>query len=193
MLLFSVTHYNSQYKTRCKKSCKHDNSVHRDMPKIGQKLHPKAVCLLRTCLPPPSQNLWVFGVVTNKMIKREVSVTEQYWKHANQSLAPSEPSEPPPAVMGNKMEKWPSYWATLMGNGLTSHLEMPPANKVLADPELTPLVCSIEAVWPKSCWTSPITAWLFVGPVTFAFYARRRVTAPHLDPLTFTSAVTMAK
>lgn len=43
-----------------------------------------------------------FGVLTNKMIKQEVSVTN-CCKHVHQSLIPTE--LPPGAVMGNKMEK----------------------------------------------------------------------------------------
>lgn len=70
------------------------------------------------------------------MIKQWAAVTKQYCKHANQSSAPSE--LPPQAVMRKKMEKQPRYWAPLMKNGLTSHLEIPPANKTPAPAQSCP-------------------------------------------------------
>lgn len=166
MQLFSLTDQDSQYRTRWKKSCTHCNPVH-SCAKNGSEITSthKVVCLLRT-------SFFSFGVLTNKMIKQEVSVTN-YCKHVNQSLIPSE--LPPGAVMGNKMkkqskllnsfgEKWPSQ-----SPGDASSKQDPSWSRA------APLLCSAEAVWPESCWTPPTTAWLCPDisavPIPFTFYA----------------------
>lgn len=81
-----------------------------------------------------------------------------------------------------------------MENGLTSHLQTPPANQPPADPELPPLVCSTEHCGQKAAerHPSPLGSGLSV-PVTFAFYVGPQVTAAQWDPLTFTFPTTMAK
>lgn len=101
MLLFSLITSDSQYETRWKNSCKHYNPV-RSYAKNWSEITfiLKVVCLLQTIFSS------LFRVLTNQMIKQEVSVTKQYCKHTNQSLFPSE--LPPGAVRGNKMENQPN-------------------------------------------------------------------------------------
>lgn len=105
------------------------------------------------------------------MIKQEVSVTN-YCKHVSQSLIPSE--LPPGVVMGNKMEK-ESKLLNSFGEKWSNQLPGDASSK--QDPSWSraaPLLCSAQAQWPKSCWTSPTTAWLCPAvsavPIPFTFY-----------------------
>lgn len=129
-----------------------------------------------------------FGVLTNKMIKQEVSVIN-YCKHVHQSLISSE--LPPGSVMGNKMEKQSKFLNSFGEQWPNRLLEMPPANKTPAGPGLPHFSAVLRQYGQRAAELHPPLLGSILKSLQCLFPPL--FIPAQLDPLTFTFAVAMTK